>query len=260
MSRLEFKANELTDTDVSFVSLVKRGANRLPFRITKGDGDMLDLYAIGRKMFQKGDAVPTVVAIVTQKADAPVIAQLSAACGLGDKLAKSDDEGVITLTKADAKIDAGPKSGLVLVKLDADFAVAVKGSALRKAGGDRDWAGTIYAGAAGEQGFYLSPALATQMLVKHSVEIAKTADAADFGVQLAKAGDDLRAYVETFGVLMPAGVIKADAILKVGTGNAAGGAATDQETGDGLGDKANGRRRRLTAMAPTRAIPARRTR
>ena len=55
MSRLEFKATELTDTDVDFVSLVKRGANRLPFRITKGDDEMIDLYAIGRKMFQKAE-------------------------------------------------------------------------------------------------------------------------------------------------------------------------------------------------------------
>jgi hypothetical protein len=55
MSRLEIKANELTDTDVSFVSLVKRGANRLPFRITKGDTEMLDLYAVGRRMFQKSE-------------------------------------------------------------------------------------------------------------------------------------------------------------------------------------------------------------
>jgi hypothetical protein len=242
MSRLEFKATELTNTDVNFVSLVKRGANRLPFRITKGEGEMLDLYAIGRKMFQKADAVPTVVAIVTQKADAPVIAKISAVCGLGDKLAKSDDDGVVTLSKEGDKFEAGSKSGLALVKLDNDLALAVKGSDLRKAAGDRDWTGTIYAGAAGEQGYFFSPALASQMLSDHAASLLKSADPVSFGSELAKASEDLKAYVETFGVLMPAGVIKADAVLKAcGTGNATGGAATDQETGDGLGDKANGK-------------------
>ena len=65
MARLEMKATELTNTDVNFVSLVKRGANRIPFRITKGDEDM-DLYAIGRRIFQKSDPVPTVVAVLAQ--------------------------------------------------------------------------------------------------------------------------------------------------------------------------------------------------
>jgi hypothetical protein len=256
MSRLEFKATELTNTDVNFVSLVKRGANRLPFRITKGEGEMLDLYAIGRKMFQKADAAPTVVAIVTQKADAPVIAKISAVCGLGDKLAKSDDDGVVTLSKEGDKLEAGPKSGLALVKLDDDLALAVKGSDLRKAASDRDWTGTIYAGSAGEQGFYLSPTRASQMLSDYAASLLKTADPVSFGSELAKASEDLKSYVETFGVLMPKGVIKADELVKAcGTGNATGGAATDQETGDGLGDKANGKAKKADGDDPDKGDP-----
>ena len=80
------------------------------------------------------------------------------------------------------------------------------------------------------------------MLSDHAASLLKSADPVSFGSELAKASEDLKSYVETFGVLMPAGVIKADELVKAcGTGNATGGAATDQETGDGLGDKANGK-------------------
>ena len=43
MAKVVLKATELTNTDVDFVALVKRGANRIPFRITKGDDTVLDL-------------------------------------------------------------------------------------------------------------------------------------------------------------------------------------------------------------------------
>lgn len=49
----QIKANALTDVDVSFVSLVKRGANRIPFRIKKEDATpMIDL---DKMFFRKGD-------------------------------------------------------------------------------------------------------------------------------------------------------------------------------------------------------------
>jgi hypothetical protein len=54
MPKLLLEAHELTDADVDFVSLVKRGANRIPFRIVKEDtSDMLDLHKIGRKLFKQ---------------------------------------------------------------------------------------------------------------------------------------------------------------------------------------------------------------
>ena len=59
MGRMQIEATELKGTDVSFVSLVKHGANRIPFRIVKEDQEaMLDLGKIGRQMFRKADAKP----------------------------------------------------------------------------------------------------------------------------------------------------------------------------------------------------------
>ena len=138
MPKLLPKATEMTDTQVDFVSLVKRGANRIPFRIFKRDDEeMLDLYAVGRRMFQKADPLPSVVAIVTQKADPrnPKLAAVAKACGMPAtlKLQKSED-GVAILAAEGAKLD-----GAVLVKLDKNIAVAVAGSSLRKAFPDHEF-------------------------------------------------------------------------------------------------------------------------
>ena len=58
MRKLQLKATELVDTDVNFVSLVTRGANRIPFRITKEDEQMLDLHKIARSLFKTADPSP----------------------------------------------------------------------------------------------------------------------------------------------------------------------------------------------------------
>ena len=55
----DIKANALTDVKVELISLVKRGANRIPFRLTKEDtGSMLDFT----KFFQKADDAGVVAA------------------------------------------------------------------------------------------------------------------------------------------------------------------------------------------------------
>ena len=70
MPKFSVSATELSDVDMSFVALVKRGANRIPFRVTKGDNEMLDLYSIGRRMFKSDEPVPVVIgAIIAKSAD-----------------------------------------------------------------------------------------------------------------------------------------------------------------------------------------------
>lgn len=56
----EVKVNELSDVDVRFVSLVKRGANRIPFRLTKEDTSrMLDFVKLFRKSDEEAKAAPS---------------------------------------------------------------------------------------------------------------------------------------------------------------------------------------------------------
>ena len=47
-------AHALSDVDVRFVSLVRRGANRIPFRFTKKDESPVDFF----KFFHKSEAAP----------------------------------------------------------------------------------------------------------------------------------------------------------------------------------------------------------
>ncbi len=58
--RRDVKVNELSDVDVRFVSLVKRGANRIPFRLTKEDTSrMLDFVKLFRKSDEEAKPTPS---------------------------------------------------------------------------------------------------------------------------------------------------------------------------------------------------------
>jgi len=60
VKRREVKINELSDVDVRFVSLVKRGANRIPFRLTKEDTTkMLDFVKLFRKSDEEAKPAPS---------------------------------------------------------------------------------------------------------------------------------------------------------------------------------------------------------
>lgn len=86
-------AHALSDVDVRFVSLVRRGANRIPFRFTKKDESPVDFF----KFFHKSEAAPPAETTVEpDPGDAAVAAKL-------DALVKSLDE----------------LSGLVQSRLDA---------------------------------------------------------------------------------------------------------------------------------------------
>lgn len=237
MPSINMSGHELTNTDVDFVALVKRGANRLPFRITKGDDEMIDLNAIGRRMFKKADAAPTVIAIVARKEDAqsPAVQAVAKACDLDlTKLAKSEDDALVTFMKKDA-----PTQGGLLMKLDKDVAVTVTGSNLRKGFENFDFAGTVFEGLDGSKGFCVGPAVAATLHKSAIDGFASDTSVTTLQSRLSKANDAFSAYFSVLSAYAPASVIKADQLLKVGTGNADGGAGINQETGDGLGDQAN---------------------
>ena len=174
MSRRKIKANELVDTDVSFVSLVKRGANRIPFRITKEDGPMLDLYKIGRSLFHKADSRPQIVAAVFQKgADLTKVAALFQKAGLEPKkFVKSEKGGVVTVAKA----DAAAAEDTMVVKMSDSFGLVVSG--LKKSFDENDFSGTIYGEPLAKGGYVPSPRLAYAMLGEAvSQAFLKSADA-----------------------------------------------------------------------------------
>ena len=231
MSLLKMTATELTNTDVDFVALVKRGANRLPFRITKGDEDM-DLYAIGRKFLaKKADATPVIAAIVTRKEDAasPAVVALAKSLGLDvEKLEKSEDGALVTLTKTDAST-----TDLIVVKMDDKIGVSVANTKLKKGFENFDFGGTAFEGLDGSQGYCVGPAIASALHKGVLDVIVANPDVTTLQTSLTKANDAFNAYLSVLKSYAPA------ELLKIGAGDATGGAATNQETGDGLDDQAN---------------------
>ena len=244
MARIEMNATELTNTDVNFVSLVKRGANRIPFRIVKGDTDM-DLYAIGRRIFQKSEPVPTVVAVISQKWDNDTREQLgiiAKSVGIDTgRLQKSDDQ-VVTLTKADA--DA---TGAAIVKLDRNTAIAIKGSNIEAAFRNHDFSEGLFKDADGRKGFHVGPSAATRMFNGYSAELVKTAtDPSELSTQIAKAADDYRAYMGALSIGLPRAALAADQLVKGWNDDDdmddddAGGTDDDGTDDSGDGDQDNG--------------------
>ena len=223
--RVEFtNATELTNTDVDFVALVKRGANRRPFKITKGDDEVgIDLYKIGRTILGKSEAAPRVVAIIAkQDTSVALMQKLSHAVKLGEGSVQKAEDGVSTLVAKGADVANG-----VVVKLDADVAVVVSSAALKKAFPDVEY---IH-GFAAAHGAHEARCQAI---------LAKTEGFGEARDAVSKATDEFNDYVNRISALLPESVFKAEQILKAAANGGAKGAANgDQETGDlGGGDTA----------------------
>jgi len=125
VSRFSINATELSNTDVNFVALVKRGANRIPFRITKSeDNDMINLHSIGQRMFKSEEPQPVLVAaIVSKGADVAAISATLKSAGIDvTNFVKGDKDGFVTLTKADADT-----RDVVVVKMAGGVALAYTG-------------------------------------------------------------------------------------------------------------------------------------
>ena len=206
MPRLHIEANELQGTDVSFVSLVKRGANRLPFRIVKEDkADMLNLAAL-QQVFVKTDDTPKVVAAVVRKG-----ADLEAAKLRLDQAGLSLDdmaeEGELIVFKQPGHLAAGSHDALI--KLADDIGLVVSG--LAKAFNGMNVEDTSFAKVFATEAFYPSMRLANEMLgVAVGNIMQKAENASDAAALIAKAVDDFKQYVTTLATAIPSHAFKAD--------------------------------------------------
>ena len=112
--RREVKAHELSDVDVRFVSLVKRGANRIPFRLTKEDTTkMLDFVKLFRKSDEEAKPAPSSApqpeAPAKEEKD-PVLAALARLEEGQRALAESIGQLVAKVQKTDAPSSYGVSS------------------------------------------------------------------------------------------------------------------------------------------------------
>jgi len=122
--KVVIQARELSEMDVNIISLVKRGANRIPFRIVKSDGE--PTMNISNLFVWKDETKldPAVVAVVLAKsADQEVYTKALADGGFEvDHVTEGENESVtLMFTKSDEMKDA------VALKISDEVALIVVG-------------------------------------------------------------------------------------------------------------------------------------
>jgi hypothetical protein len=179
------------------VSLVKRGANRVPFRITKSEDEpMPDLYKVGRSLFAKSESAPKVVALIVKAEIAPaMLSALAKACEIERVELQKSDDGVGTLVAKGADLTKG-----VIVKLDENVAAVVAGTNLKKSSPRHIINGF---GAAQREFDTFSKEI-----------VAKAESSADARDKVSKASEEFNAYVALISANLPESVFKAEQVLK----------------------------------------------
>lgn len=220
MPKLQIKANELVGVDASFVSLVKRGANRIPFRITKEDEPMLDLHKLGRNLFKKSDPKPEIVAAVVQTgADLSKVAAVFKSAGLDPKtFVRTEQGGVTTLAKADADLE-----NAATLQVSDDVAIVVSG--LKKSFDSYAYNSTDFGVVMATEGVHPSMCVAKDALASTISNIlyraASPAEAVDM---ISTAIDAFKGYMVMLLGAVPMTAFKAD----IAFGQASVPAASDE--------------------------------
>ena len=229
MPKVSIKATELSNTDVDFIALVKRGANRIPFRLTKSEDEpMLDLFSTGKRLLMKGDTPRVLGVAYTKKADQTALMKMLHENGITEaQLSKTEEGEVSTVLVKDADTHDA-----MLVKTGENIAIVVSG--LRKSLSNYDLGSSAYA----SDRHASSIGSAVKMFKAELDAIFQKAETpADVASQLSKAATAFDSYVSAVARGLPTQALKME--RAIGTGNATGGAGSNQETGAGLGDRAN---------------------
>lgn len=206
MSKVTIDAAEIVDARTDIISLVKRGANRLPFRVIKSEEeDMLDLFKAGRIIFGKSEKKPEVVAVMFgTEPDADLLAKTFATAGLDPaKLTKSEADEVITFAKSDVE----KAQGTVLVK-SGDAVVAVSGLAksFDSWGGSSDFVSAIRANT-----FYPSIYSSQDVFTSCIYSIMSNSNSPDEAAsRVAACADDYKNYIVMLTANLPASAFHLD--------------------------------------------------
>ena len=215
---------------------------------------MIDLHKIGRTMFAKAEKPAAVIGVVTRSgADLKAVRNVLKAAGIDHStfVKKSDEE--TTVYKAE-----GDHDGVMLLKMNDDFALAVSG--LKKAFAHYDFDSKDFKSVHATNAFAASVTSALDSLRNTLANIMdgckspkEAAEAIDSAV------DEFKSHVTTLVSNLPEKAMKADAELLKGA-KAVGGCDDDQETGTAWATRpmAATRRpgRRTAASARTRTKPS----
>lgn len=250
MPKTEIDAHELTEGNVQFISLVKRGANRVPFRILKSDPDgddhsdqsegeeMLN-FGINLKDIFKGEAaVPSVVALVVNKgADLKQARDRIEAAGYSiDKMEETDDGYVFVQEDFEGQA--------TVIKFDDGLAALV--SNVSKTFESLNFESTDFKTLMSQEGFFPSLRVAKEALGSTISNIMEKADSnAEAASAVGQAIDDFKTFAVGLVGTIPTQAFKLEnAAQKSGDGPASdakdkdGKDGGDTDTRDG-GDQPN---------------------
>lgn len=204
--RITIQARELSDMDVNIISLVKRGANRVPFRIIKSDGDseMLNLSTL---FLAKKEKTPAVVAVILAKsADQEAYTTAFAEGGFEVDHVVESDGGIATLmfTKSDDMED------VAIYKINEDAAIAI---ANMQKGLDMFPDSNSFSENISKAGFAPSYRMANEILSDTIGNIMfSDGDAAVTKAAISKAIEDFQGYIEAVMSVIPVNAFKAEDI------------------------------------------------
>lgn len=206
MAKIKLQANKLENAEVSHISLVQRGANRIPFRIIKRDKQehgMIDLAKLfkAEKSAPKEEVGCKVLGIVVEKSDnlEPVEAVLKAEGFSTDKSKEVD--GTVIYSQVDGDIDPATTK---VVKMSQDVLAFVDDATVEKLLDGADG----YESVLKEHGFL--PSISMAAVDMHN-QIMDAVSAGEDVVQKAETIiDGFKAYVLKSVELLPAELFQVD--------------------------------------------------
>lgn len=164
--KVVLNATELTNVDVQYVSLVKRGANRIPFRIIKQESsEMIDLS----KLFKREKAPENVVrAVLMAKSDFTEAAKSL----LHEASLKTDaavEDGDYVLLKQDGEMPECTS----IVRINKHLALVVENPVFPVTKTD-NWA-DLFTSQVRDAGFYPEPRIASSFVAQATEAVMATA-------------------------------------------------------------------------------------
>jgi hypothetical protein len=205
--KIKAKLRQLTDADVRYISLVERGANRIPFRIVKSDSKEnsmgIDLSKLGLRVTKSAAPVSATVSAVVLAKNAPALVEKAVeslkAEGFDLPVVTSFDDGSVTIAKDDKYMDGG-----TVVRLSDGVAVVMKnfddfGQTLSTSDIGKD---------ADTQGFYEGVSGALNHLRDRVTTVLKSDG--DRSKEMREAVADFYTYVDGLVAAIPAAVFKAE--------------------------------------------------
>ena len=220
MPTVQLKATKMSDAKVSFISLVERGANRIPFKIVKQEKGMagnsafagLDLSNLFTRKSEKETTQTEkveVVGVVTMKGDSfdSVKAQLEAQ-GVKVSDATEMEDGSVVFKQVDGDVDG---EGLV-VRVNEHVAFITKG--FRPYNMDMAVGEQSFEAVCKSQGFY--PGVSTVMNVLGSSVVGlveKADDPAKAAAAVSSMFEEAKQYVTKMVSALPAVAFKAESVM-----------------------------------------------